>query len=182
MSVVTSSTEQAGEPSQEGPSPFWRPGEWYALPGNRPGVPQEEPRWPQVKERPAPRWQRWEGFDHARAGRSWLWSAWCVGAKPDRRGDRRVAFQATGPHAHHRDGFGRGQARPAEHVTHGLRSLASREAQGQHRDSAPCFPTCQKLRSDKEEKKLTHAGTHQRWQELTGHASMDSPYRRLRGK
>jgi hypothetical protein len=33
-----------------------------------------------------------------------------------------------------------------------------------------------------EEKKLTHAEMHRRWEELTGHASMDSLYRRLRGQ
>jgi len=33
-----------------------------------------------------------------------------------------------------------------------------------------------------EEKKITHAEMHVRWEELTGHASVDSLYRRLRGK
>jgi hypothetical protein len=33
-----------------------------------------------------------------------------------------------------------------------------------------------------EEKKITHAEMHLQWEELTGHASVDSLYRRLRGK
>jgi hypothetical protein len=33
-----------------------------------------------------------------------------------------------------------------------------------------------------EESKITHAEMHGRWEELTGHASLDSLYRRLRGK